>query len=56
MSSLARQVSQTNLTGRIFSERQLAAVVGGSEARPYGLVNRAMKDGSRIPEQPDGDI
>ena len=48
MSSLAQQVSQTDLTNRIFSERQLAAVVGGSEARRYGLVNRALKDGSLI--------
>lgn len=48
MSSLAQQVSKTPLRDRIFSERQLGAVVGGGEARRYGLVNRALKDGSLI--------
>lgn len=42
MSSLAQQVSAVGLADRIFSERQLG------EARRYGLVNRALKDGSLI--------
>ncbi|PZQ94475.1 MAG: hypothetical protein DI533_22175 [Cereibacter sphaeroides] len=48
MSSLAQLVSATRLAGRVFNERQLAEVLGGSDARRYGLVNRALKDGSLI--------
>lgn len=48
MSSLAQRVSATSLRNRIFSERQLGEVLGGGSARRYGLVNRALKDGSLI--------
>lgn len=48
MSSLANQVSESGLKNRIFTERQLGEVLGGGEARRYGLVNRAIKDGSLI--------
>lgn len=48
MSSLAQQVSAAGLGDRIFSERQLGEVLGGGNARRYGLVNRALKDGSLI--------
>lgn len=48
MSSLAQQVSATSLRNRIFSERQLGEVLGGGSARRYGLVNRALKEGSLI--------
>lgn len=48
MSSLAERISRTNLNGRIFSERQLAEVLGGGDARRYGLVNRALKDSSLV--------
>lgn len=48
MPNLAQQVSEAGLAGRIFNERQLAEVLGGGEARRYGLVNRALKDGSLI--------
>lgn len=48
MSSLAQQVSAAGLANRIFSERQLGEALGGGDARRYGLVNRALKDGSLI--------
>jgi hypothetical protein len=41
-------MSATGLAGRIFNERQLAELLGGSDARRYGLVNRALRDGSLI--------
>lgn len=48
MSSLAQQVSASALRDRIFNERQLSELLGGGDARRYGLVNRALKDGSLI--------
>jgi len=48
MSSLAQQITATGLAGHILSERQLARLLGGSDARRYGLVNRALKDGSLL--------
>lgn len=48
MSVLAQQVSGAKLADRIFTERQLGELLGGGDARRYGLVNRALKDGSLI--------
>lgn len=48
MSTLADQVGHSVLAERIFSESQLANLLGGSDARRYALVNRALKDGSLI--------
>ncbi len=48
MSSLAQQVSAAGLADHILSERQLANLLGGGDARRYGLVNRALKDGSLL--------
>jgi predicted transcriptional regulator of viral defense system len=48
MSSLAQQVSASALRDRVFNERQLSELLGGGDARRYGLVNRALKDGSLI--------
>jgi len=48
MSSLAQQISAAGLADRILSDRQLDELLGGSNARRYGLVNRALKDGSLI--------
>jgi len=48
MSSLAHQVSAAGMGNRIFSERQLGEALGGGDARRYGLVNRALRDGSLI--------
>ena len=45
MSSLAQQVSASALRDRVFNERQLSELLGGGDARRYGLVNRALKDG-----------
>ncbi|WP_039859011.1 type IV toxin-antitoxin system AbiEi family antitoxin domain-containing protein, partial [Novosphingobium pentaromativorans] len=41
-------MSDGNLAGRVFDERQLGEAVGGGSARRYALVNRALKDGSLI--------
>lgn len=48
MSALADQVTQSSLAERIFSEGQLRDLLGGSDARRYALVHRALKDGSLI--------
>lgn len=48
MSALADKISKTDLAGRIFNEGQLHDRLGGSQARRYGLVNRALKDGSLL--------
>lgn len=48
MSSLAQQISAAGLADHVLSERQLARVLGGGDARRYGLVNRALKDGSLL--------
>jgi hypothetical protein len=48
MSSLAEQVAAAGLADRLLSERQLGDLLGGGDARRYGLVNRALKDGSLL--------
>lgn len=48
MSSLVDQISAAGLADRFLNDRQLAELLGGSDARRYGLVNRALKDGSLI--------
>lgn len=48
MSTLSEQISRTQLANRVFSERQLQDHLGASGARRYGLVNRALKDGSLL--------
>lgn len=48
MNTLAEQISGSDLAERIFSEGQLRDLLGGSDARRYALVNRALKDGSLI--------
>jgi hypothetical protein len=48
MSALAIALAQGNLADRIFDQRQLCDALGGSDARRYALVNRALKDGSLI--------
>ncbi|MDB5575726.1 MAG: hypothetical protein JWR80_902 [Bradyrhizobium sp.] len=48
MSSLTVQISESGLAERIFSEDQLREFLGGSDARRYALVHRALKDGSLI--------
>src|SRR3546814_18363937 len=46
MSSLAQQITAAGLADHILSERQLGRLLGGGDARRYGFVNRALKDGS----------
>src|SRR3546814_5866143 len=48
MSALAQQLSTTGIANSVFSERQLGEFLGGSDARRYGVVNRALRDGSLI--------
>lgn len=48
MSALASSLPHGKFAGRIFDERQLAEAIGGSDARRYALVNRALKDGTLV--------
>lgn len=48
MNTLAEQILDHGYADRILSDRQIASLVGGSEARRYGLVNRALKDGTLL--------
>lgn len=48
MSSLAQQVTAAGLADHILSEHQLGNLLGGGDARRYGIVNRALKDGSLL--------
>lgn len=48
MSRLIDQLDKAGYAGRVITERQLASFVEGSKARRYGLVNRALKDGSLV--------
>ena len=48
MSVLSECVLKSNLANRVFNESQLRDLLGGSDARRYALVNRALKDNSVI--------
>lgn len=48
MKTVVERLKQANYTGRIFNEHQLGALLGGSDARRYGLVSRALKDGTLL--------
>jgi predicted transcriptional regulator of viral defense system len=48
MNRLADMVLSAGLGDRLFSDRQLADIIGDGDARRYGLVNRALKDGSLV--------
>lgn len=48
MANLAKEISAAGLGGRIVNERHLAELVGGSAARRYGLINRAIKEGELL--------
>jgi hypothetical protein len=48
MTALAKKILAAGLSSRIFDERHIAELVGGSAARRYGLVNRAIKEGALI--------
>jgi hypothetical protein len=48
MKALAQHIAEANLADRIFNERQLGEILGRSDARRYGLVHRALADGSLV--------
>lgn len=48
MSALAQKLSTKEIANRVFSDRQLGELLGGTDARRYGVVNRALRDGSLI--------
>lgn len=48
MSSLADIVRTAGQADRLLTEGSLEGLLGGSDGRRYGLVNRALKDGSLI--------
>lgn len=48
MSTLADALIEAGLRHRLVTERTLAGLLGSGKARRYGLVNRALKDGSLI--------
>jgi len=48
MSSLINQIIANGQANFVLSDRQLARVLGGSDGRRYGQVNRAMKVGDLV--------
>ena len=48
MNSLVEQVRAAGFGTSVITERQLSEILGGSDARRYGLVNRALKDGTLL--------
>jgi hypothetical protein len=48
MKTLTEEIMETPLVNRVFNEVQLQRVLGGSKARCYGLVNRALKSGELV--------
>lgn len=48
MVALAKHISEAGYADRILTERHLATILKGSDASRYGLINRALKDGSLI--------
>ncbi len=48
MSPVVEKIAKAGLADRILNERQLGRLLGGGDARRYGLVNRALKDGSLL--------
>lgn len=48
MSVLSEQIYKSKLANRVFNERQLDELIGGTAPSRYALVNRALKDGSLI--------
>src|SRR4030066_249642 len=45
MKALTEKIMETPLVNRVFNDVQSGRVLGGSEARRYGLVNRALQAG-----------
>lgn len=45
MQTLTEQLLHSTLAGRVIDDSQLGRLIGGSAARRYGLINRALKSG-----------
>lgn len=45
MKALTEKIIETDRVNRVFNDEQLRRMLGGSDARRYGLVNRALKVG-----------
>lgn len=45
MMSLTEKITETDQINRVFGDAQLKRMLGGSDARRYGLVNRALNAG-----------
>jgi len=48
MKPLTEKIIESQLVNRIFSDAELSRLAGGSEARRYGLVNRALSAGELL--------
>ena len=48
MSTLVEQVRAAGFGTSVVTERQLSEILGGGDARRYGLVNRALKEGTLL--------
>jgi predicted transcriptional regulator of viral defense system len=48
MKALTEKIIESQLVNRIFNDAELSRLVGGSEARRYGLVNRALNAGELL--------
>ncbi|MCA8891436.1 MAG: hypothetical protein KDA56_06370 [Hyphomonas sp.] len=46
MNTLVEMIQDAGYADRILTEKQLARILGSGDASRYGLVNRALKDGS----------
>ena len=46
MTRLIETLQEAGYGQRVITDGQIARLIGGSDARRYGLVNRALKDGS----------
>lgn len=48
MSTLTEILEQKRFAGRVFTDKQVNRLIAGSNARRYGLVSRALQDGSLL--------
>lgn len=48
MNTLVKEIESHGLKNKIFTNSQLAGILGGSDARRYSLVNRAIKSGNLV--------
>lgn len=48
MNRLIKAIESAGYADRVLTDKQIARLVGGGDASRYGLVNRALKDGSLV--------